>query len=504
MRVVVFCTKEETEKIVAIKQNDWDLEFVYGPKEFKGLSECVVVSHEVICELRSIDFTGCNELYLYVENMLFDVRCGEELKPKRDEAADSKNYIRAKAINDILIDIDFLNRNKVNLSSPDYLQIETTSFCNAKCIMCSHYFSGNKDACCLENETVSNMEDAIALSHTISLNGMGEPFTSPHVSDQIDYYASLGNKIVTNTNLSVLNDRLINQINEYFEWLEISVDGATVETYENIRKNMKLDIIKKHLARLKEECPDVRKHIATVIMRQNVKEMPQMVELAYEAGAKVITFMTLNANAIIQNFHDEMCNYPKVLEYYSERALEMGEKLGIPVIVPNVEFMNHEWTLEDIKDELEAMESIPRFKTSEEEKTMLQTAAIVDEYLKEHDEIQRDTVPSNVKCVGICDWILKQSYIDLKGNVAMCCRNQSFHMGNVNEEGSFGAVWNGNFYQKMREIFYSGYVPESCLKCGLIESGNLKHLSVEMSEAFYQDPAYKKRQKETLKGLLAQ
>ena len=136
------------------------------------------------------------------------------------------------------------------------------------------------------------MKDAIMLSHTISLNGMGEPFISPLVSNQIDFYSKYGNKIVTNTNLSVLNDRLLEQINSNFEWLEISCDGATQDTYEAIRKNLKFDVIVKNLNILKEKCPKVRKHIATVIMRQNVQEMPQMVELASQVGASIITFMT--------------------------------------------------------------------------------------------------------------------------------------------------------------------------------------------------------------------
>ena len=109
-----------------------------------------------------------------------------------------------------------------------------------------------------------------------------------------------------------------------------------------------------------------------------------------------------------------------------------------------------------------------------------------------------------MKCRGICDWLLSQSYIDLQGNVAMCCRNQSFHAGNVNESGSFFAVWNSSFYQKLRSIFYSGYVPESCLKCGLIESGNLKYLDVDINEEFYSEAKFKEKQRETLKRLIGE
>lgn len=506
MKICIICKAEQNDLIKGLAISKFgeqaEYRFLNKPEAIELTGTVFVIEHAVVVNVKSYDFRQADGVYVCFGEQLISVNEEDQLVQIRQNAVHEKNWNKAKRINDVLIDINFLKKNTVSSAYPDYLQIETTSFCNAKCIMCSHYFSNNKGAQMLQNDTVHNMEDALQLSHTVSLNGMGEPFASPYVSDQIDYYSSFGNRIVTNTNLSILNDRLVAQINTSFDWLEISIDGATKDIYENIRKNLKLDSIKANLKRLKEECPHVRKHIATVIMRQNVKEMPMMVELAHEAGANIITFMTLNANIIIQNSQDEMCNYPNVLQYYSAKALQMGEKLGIPVIVPNAQIMNREISFEEIQDELARMESLPLFKDEKETAQMMHTAKLVEEYLKENDEIQRDTVASTVKCHGICDWILKQSYIDLQGNVAMCCRNQSFHVGNVNEEKEFGAVWNSRFYQKLREIFYSGYVPEACLKCGLIESGNLKHLSIEMTDDFYRDPIYKVSQKKTLQGLL--
>ena len=58
--------------------------------------------------------------------------------------------------------------------------------------------------------------------------------------------------------------------------------------------------------------------------------------------------------------------------------------------------------------------------------------------------------------------------------------------------------------QKSREIFYSGYVPEACLKCGMIEGGELKYLTVDISPDFYQDTELKKKQKQELKTLLGE
>lgn len=257
----------------------------------------------------------------------------------------------------------------------------------------------------------------------------------------------------------------------------------------------------KNLQWLKTECPTVRKHIAMVVMRQNVHEMPKMVEIAYQAGAKIINFMSLGTNIIIENEQDSVFHYPKVLEYYSQEALKIGKKLGIGVIVPIMDFSSNKLTLSDIEPELKQMRSIPMYKTAAEVEKMINMAMRVEQYLHDHDEMQRDVIPSTVRCHGICDWVLKQSYIDLKGNVSMCCRNQIFYAGNVNETGDFEKVWNGALYKKLRRIFYSGYLPECCLKCHLITSRSFQYLEIEESREFYKDPIYKVEQQKKFQEL---
>ena len=504
MKIYVICDSDEKKCLETVANffESKEIELVTEFNQIESHNDRVVVSHSIIHRLKKFNLGNFTNLYLYHAGNVVPTKDEKSLLDLLEDAIEHENWEKAKGINELLIDINFIYRKNCLSSMPDYLQIETTSFCNAKCIMCSHYFSDNVGAARLGDLTLERMEDAIQLSRTISLNGMGEPFISDRLPDQIDYYASMGNKIVTNTNLSFLNERLISHINNHFEWIEVSCDGATKETYEAIRRNLSFETFLKNLFILKERCPHVRKHIASVVMRQNVHEMPELVRLACNAGASIITFMTLNSNIVIQNQKDEMRYYPKVLEYYSVKAIEMGEKCGIPVIVPNMNSLDRSITYEEILDELNLMKQAPFYKDACELEKMKRTASVVSTYLKTHDEIQKDTKASDVRCWGICDWLLRQSYIDLKGNVAMCCRNQSFHTGNVNESGSFSAVWNSSFYQKLREIFYSGYVPEACLKCGLIESGNLKFLSVDINEHFYCDPEYKMRQRDTLNALL--
>lgn len=504
MNVVVYCSEKnkiEIGKIIGAHFLYVDINFVKY-ENLSAESEILVVDHELVNMLKRDETAGYSFVYVYFKKRLFDISQANLFVEERKVYVEKEDWSNAKDINEILCDIDFLCKNTVNKSYPDFFQIESTNYCNSKCIMCEHYFTHNKEAQIISMETLEHMRDAIQLSRRINLNGMGEPFISKLIKKQIDMYVLYGNKIVANTNLSILDDELIERISKDFEWLAISIDGAKKETYESVRIGMSYETLISNLYKLKERVPHVKKVISMVMMRQNVCEMPELVELAHKVGINQVVFLNLNPNLIIGNTRDEMHNYPKVAEYYSVKALEKGEELGVHVVAANASSLNRGIKFDEIQEELNKMQSIPMWKIAQEE--ILATAKVVNKYLETHDQEQNTTVPTTVKCSGVCDWLLKNCYTNLHGDISMCCRNLIYRAGNIDKEGKFLSVWNAPLLQKSREIFYSGYVPDSCLKCGMIESGELKYLTVDIGPDFYQDTELKKKQKQELKILLGE
>lgn len=504
METVVYCLKQNENQITqAVKKIFKTKKVTFA--DYENLTQKggrLVIDHELVSTLKRDEIKAYESVCIYFKGELCDISLVQALLEKRKRCLDSGDWQMAKDVNEVLCDIDFLCKNTVNNSYPDFFQIESNNFCNSKCIMCVHYFRQNESRDALSMETLDCMKDVVRLSRIINLNGMGEPFISKHINEQIDYYVGYGNKIVANTNLSVLNDGLIERIRKNFECLAISVDGARKETYEAIRIGLNFDTLIKNLYLLKEKAPDLKKIISVVVMRQNVCEMPEIVELAHKVAIDRVDFFALTPNLIIGNGGDVMTNYPKVLEYYSVKALEAGEKYGIRVTVANEDKLNRDITYDEIKEELAAMDSLPKWKTREEEEAMKEVGAKANAFLEQNDVRQNDTVASTVKCHGVCDWLLKNCYTNLNGDVSMCCRNSLYCAGNVNDEGQFITVWNSSLMQKAREIFYSGYVPEACLKCGMIECGQLKYLSAEITEDFYKDSQLKEHEKQVFANLI--
>lgn len=465
----------------------------------------LVIDHELVCKIkdhRIDEYIKHIPVFIFYNGRLYDIHNIDALINDREQLLYDQQWDKAKEVNEVLCDVDYLFKNDVNLSYPSFFQLESTDYCNGKCIMCDHFFNKNQGASSLSMEKLDHFRDAIQLSRIVNLNGMGEPFIGKNIKDQIKVYTGYGNKIVANTNLSFLDDDLIELIKSSFDWLAISIDGATKETYESIRVNLSYDKLISNLYRLKENVPDIFLIFSMVIMRQNVCEMPDLVKLAYDVGVNQVVFLNLNPSIIIGNQNDVMTNYPKAFEYYSVKAIEIGEKLGIRVVVANASSLNRSISLEDITDDLEKMNSNPMWKTPEDEIRMSETYHFVKEYVEMHSQLQSTTVPSKVRCAGVCDWLLTNCYADQYGNVSMCCRNTIYRAGTITKEGEFQDVWNSSLMRKTREIFYSGYIPESCLGCGMIEGGELKYLSVDICPEFYEDGEIKRNQKRVYQELM--
>ena len=82
------------------------------------------------------------------------------------------------------------------------------------------------------------------------------------------------------------------------------------------------------------------------------------------------------------------------------------------------------------------------------------------------------------ECEGICEWCIEKPYIDLNGDVFVCCINSSYKVGNIFKSDSFMDIWNNETYQRIRELFYEGRLPGFCDNCQFILNGSLRKLSV--------------------------
>jgi len=502
MSIFVYASnKERKEKIKELCAHVFESEKKIEEYTFHKIgNNILIIDNNEVCNFVGITLNNLKNVYLYEQNQIFSLIKDEaKLLAQRKQYITEKHWDAAKKINDVILNSDFLLRRSKPSGFPDYLQIETTSNCNAECIMCSHYYTKNRNTSYLSKSIIEKLSDTLPYTRVVSINGGGEPFINPHISSQIEEFVKFGAKISSTTNLSFINDTLISHINSHFISLQLSCDGATKETYELIRKNLSFEFFLKNLSLLQEKCPEIDKYFVTVIMRQNIRELPDIVDIAGRAGIKKAIFMNINTNPIIANEHDSMRNYPTILYYYLNKVKKIGEHFGIKIIAPPY---NELLEMTEFSRELELLNSKPMIKSNDEFVQMLMATEKLEPYIYKNIFPREKPKKSTVKCTGICDWLLRRAYISSYGDVSICCINMAFHCGNVNKLGSFQNVWSSDYYQNIRDIFYSGYLPDCCLGCGLIEQENFMYLKIEITDDFYQESEYKKTRNRKTQELL--
>lgn len=382
----------------------------------------------------------------YNEAFVSDIDDTTAIDQVLNDAVNSRNWALCKSINLFYLTGDIIRKRNVLKSKPVKLQIETTDLCNAKCIMCSHAYSEGTGIDILQSGILDKLKNILPFVKVIVLHGNGEPFLKKDITKYLGELSEYGIQFIANTNLSILTDELLEFLNTGFIELNISCDGHTKELYESIRKGLSYERFVKNIEIVRKKCPNLTMKMAVVVMRQNMKSLPEIVDFAGEMGFDEIILNQLCVDEKNGNLQDAAYLYAEDLVKHTSMALEKGKKKNIKVTVPYA---------------LNPTEEIKREEIGEEALN-----------------IEGSDSSTNIPCLGVCDWVVECPYIDLRGNVAPCCIKQKENFGNLHDL-DFESVWNGEPYVSFRSEFQKGSLPFICKGCDFVNQKRLEYLSIE-------------------------
>lgn len=349
---------------------------------------------------------------------------------------------------------------------PTYIQLEHTNRCNARCIMCNHFYLENKGAKDISYEMVKKIEPLLQYCKLIMLNGDGEPFLCKYIEKYISLYHKYGVMIGTNTNLCALTPKMISEVGGYIDFLNISCDGSNKELFENIRRGLKFETFIDNIKLLNKNYPNIRKNLDCVLMIQNINQVVELVRFAAEYNFDSIKFNMLGVNPCIGNEKDSLLNYPNAASFYLHTAENEAKRLNIKIIYPNI--FKNKIDKKKIDIEIELIKSFDwkivnqRLHSCRES---YQQESLSGDYLNK--KVQNcDLIENKIYAPELCQWAVERCYIDLFGNVSTCCYNVHNFMGNLLETESFEEIWNGKEYQLFRNNMKNGYLPTWCKYCG--------------------------------------
>ena len=119
---------------------------------------------------------------------------------------------------------------------PVRLQMETTDHCNLKCIMCSREVMTGMNSSAITLDTFRKVVDE-AQPFYVTLNGLGEPLLDKSIFEKLGLLHGKGIMTSMPTNGTYLRrDKLEKLADNLPDILQLSIDGATKESFEGVRK----------------------------------------------------------------------------------------------------------------------------------------------------------------------------------------------------------------------------------------------------------------------------
>ncbi len=253
-------------------------------------------------------------------------------------------------------------------SRPVLVYAESTTRCNLHCFMCRLSFpeTTRQTREHMKLETFARLEPLLEPGSRLSLFGLGEPLLNPNFVEMLRIAKGRGSFVGLNSNAMLLTERIARAMVELEQdLLVVSFSGGTKESYERVITGANYERVVGHLRRLNElkaeraamsgrqsagqaltptlsqgergplEVPLERVkpvlQLQFTAMRDNVREVPEMVRLALElrcAGAVVMPLTVVDPSLAEQSLLNPDL-WPQVEQAFAE-ARAVAETASYP------------------------------------------------------------------------------------------------------------------------------------------------------------------------------
>lgn len=317
-------------------------------------------------------------------------------------------------LNHIVNDYERITKPKRCVSYPLMLNIAITDMCNLGCLHCPRTYDDSIDLGEMKTDQVLDIIDEVT-PYTERLQvsgGLGEPLLYDGIYEIIEYAKSKDMKVMMISNGTLLDEESANRLLDLgLDKLTISLDGATKESYEDLRIGADFDEVVSNVSRFcdlrEQRNMDIEVQLVPVLFyERNLEELEVFMEVAHDIGVDGVRFNELKEAIDTDEISAEPLRDQEDQEYIQQRlkaAREAAAEYNLAVNFP--------------------------------------------------DEVSKCAQP----------W--KMFKIEADGRVRPCCSGpHDLTVGNILEEG-FENVWNGERFVQWREQMTSDDPQQACIDC---------------------------------------
>lgn len=319
-------------------------------------------------------------------------------------------------------------RRVPTVGAPDSLQVEITSSCNLKCIMCPLTLGST-----LSSHDPGHMKEMVweqvleAAKHVewVCVVGFGEPTTNPRCLSMLGDLDRMQKRFTLSTNAYSLRKEFVEGLAQFkhLKHVNVSIDSPDPKVFFDIRKG-DLDRVWDGLRLLANGLPsNVSLTVTTVLMESNVATLAAFPAKLHEVGVK--KFVMGGMYDLTSQLGDQQVDDDEFGVHLDNIKSEC-KKYGIEV--------HCDLSLDDFKD----TQSFYLGNWGTEHKTK--------------------------QC--LLPWLYP--FMDKNGDIFPCCYgsgDRAAVMGNINEE-NMEEIWEGERFQRFRQDLLSGDdMPAICHNC---------------------------------------
>lgn len=230
--------------------------------------------------------------------------------------------------------------------SPRFVGIEPTNRCSLNCIMCARSYWDSRDNK-LGDMPVELFENKVLPflrpKQTVNLQCQGEPLLAEHFFEMAGLLKLRGCKVIFTSNGTLFKQYARKIVESGIDSVTVSIDGIkSLERIRNININLLTDGIREiNLLKqeLKRNYPGISIHF--VAMKDNVQELPDLVDLAHQLKIKVINVIRLvihSGGLSEQNIFKHMDLAKKYFNIAYHKAKKMGIRINLPALKGKIRF----------------------------------------------------------------------------------------------------------------------------------------------------------------------
>jgi pyrroloquinoline quinone biosynthesis protein E len=253
------------------------------------------------------------------------------------------------------------------------------------------------------------------------IHGMGEPLLHKEFFNMVEYLKSFSIWTRTSINGSLLlaNNNIEKLVNSSLGEIQISLDGATKETYEKIRVRANFEKVTEGIKELNMACESENRNLTrmwVVLQENNIHELSKFVELA-----KYLKFRKLTFSLSLNDWGQELWR-------------NINGKKGIAI----------ESTIDKIKELFEKS---------------------IGEGLDISLWQQSNKYSVNNGPQDLCPWIFDRTYITSDMRLTPCAIIGNPDITDLGDASEILNSWNSEKYVSFRKLHLTGAIPNECTSC---------------------------------------